>query len=71
MGRGAADPNALAALTQLKLEIANELGIEASFGQKDGSMTTPGANVFKGGKIGGSMTKRMVEMAEKGMLDKE
>jgi len=71
MRKGPVDPNAMLALNQLKLEIANELGIDANFGQKDGSLTTPGTNVFKGGKLGGNMTKRMVEMAEKGLLNKK
>ena len=70
MRKGPVDSNAMLALNQLKLEIANELGIEANFGQKDGNLATPGTNVFKGGKLGGNMTKKMVEMAENGLMNK-
>lgn len=71
MRKGPVDPNALVALSQLKIEIANELGIDASFSKGDGSLNTAGTNVFKGGKLGGNMTKRMVEMAEKGLSNKK
>lgn len=71
MRKGPVDPNALAALNQLKLEIANELGIDPNFQQRDGNLATPGNNVFKGGKIGGNMTKKMIEMAEKGLSNKK
>jgi small acid-soluble spore protein A (major alpha-type SASP) len=49
------------ALSSMKQEIANELGVEL------GPDTTARAN----GSVGGEMTKRLVAMAEKQLQDQE
>ncbi|GMK45742.1 alpha/beta-type small acid-soluble spore protein [Paenibacillus glycanilyticus] len=52
-------PNARAALEQLKFEIAQELGIELPADGYYGHMTTRDM-----GSIGGTITKRLIQMAE-------
>ncbi|ACT00694.1 alpha/beta-type small acid-soluble spore protein [Paenibacillus sp. JDR-2] len=52
-------PNARAALEQLKFEIAQELGIELPADGYYGNMTTHDM-----GSIGGTITKRLIQMAE-------
>lgn len=54
-------PEAKGALNQMKYEIANELGINLKKGY-NGDLPSRQA-----GYIGGYMTKRLVEMAERGM----
>lgn len=61
------DPNAKIALNQMKIEIANELGIANNFSENKGNLTS-GKNVFMGGYVGGNMTKRLVKMGEKQLL---
>ncbi len=58
------DPNAKEALNQMKIEIANELGITSNNNSK-------GQNVFFGGYVGGQMTKKLVEMGEKQIINKD
>ncbi len=58
-------PEAKAALNQMKLEIANELGL-SNYEQVDKGNLTARQN----GYVGGYMTKRLVEMAEKQMAGK-
>ena len=53
------------ALNQMKLEIANELGM-ANYQQMDKGNLTAREN----GYVGGYMTKKLVEMAEKQMAGK-
>ena len=53
-------PEAKAALNQMKLEIANELGM-ANYDAVDKGNLTARQN----GYVGGYMTKKLVEMAEK------
>ena len=53
-------PQAKQALNQMKLEIANELGM-ADYQQVDKGNLTARQN----GYVGGYMTKKLVEMAEK------
>ena len=55
-------PEAKAALNQMKLEIANELGM-ANYDAVDKGNLTARQN----GYVGGYMTKKLVEMAEKQM----
>lgn len=52
-------PQATAALQQLKLEVAQELGIQVPADGYYGNFTTRDT-----GSIGGSITKRLVQIAE-------
>ena len=58
-------PQAKQALNQMKLEIANELGM-AYYQQVDKGNLTARQN----GYVGGYMTKKLVEMAEQQMAGK-
>ena len=58
-------PQAKQALNQMKLEIANELGM-ADYQQVDKGNLTARQN----GYVGGNMTKKLVEMAEQQMAGK-
>ena len=58
-------PQAKQALNQMKLEIANELGM-ADYKQVDKGNLTARQN----GYVGGYMTKKLVEMAEQQMAGK-
>jgi len=58
--------NARKALQEMKLEIANELGVETN--NKYGSNKTSYANGQLGGRVGGLMSKRLVEMGEQMLL---
>jgi hypothetical protein len=58
-------PEAKAALNQMKMEIAGELGM-ANYGQMDKGNLTARQN----GYVGGYMTKKLVEMAEQQMAGK-
>lgn len=59
-------PGAKAALNQMKLEIANELGM-TNYQQVDKGNLTAREN----GYVGGYMTKKLVEMAEQQMAGKQ
>ena len=59
-------PQAKQALNQMKLEIANELGM-ANYQQMDKGNLTARQN----GYVGGYMTKKLVEMAEQQMAGKQ
>ena len=59
-------PQAKQALNQMKLEIANELGM-ANYQQMDKGNLTAREN----GYVGGYMTKKLVEMAEQKMAGKQ
>lgn len=67
MKKNTVDANAKIALNQMKIEIANELGVANSFKDNKGKLSS-GQNVFMGGYVGGHMTKRLVNMAEKQLL---
>jgi len=58
-------PAAKAALNQMKLEIANEIGL-ANYETADKGNLTARQN----GYVGGYMTKKLVEMAEQQMAGK-
>ncbi|WP_095891933.1 alpha/beta-type small acid-soluble spore protein [Clostridioides difficile] len=58
-------PGAKEALNQMKLEIANELGM-SNYQQVDKGNLTAREN----GYVGGYMTKKLVEMAEQQMAGK-
>lgn len=55
-------PEARAALNSFKLEIANELGLSNYDNIDKGNLTSR-----QNGYVGGYMTKRLVEMAERQM----
>lgn len=58
-------PEAKAALNQMKLEIANEIGLSNYENVDKGNLTAR-----QNGYVGGYMTKRLVEMAERQMAGK-
>ena len=58
-------PEAKAALNQMKLEIANELGMANYEAVDKGNLTAR-----QNGYVSGYMTKKLVEMAEKQMAGK-
>lgn len=58
-------PEAKAALNQMKLEIANEIGLSNYENIDKGNLTAR-----QNGYVGGYMTKKLVEMAEQQMAGK-
>ena len=66
MANKPADPNAKAALNQMKLEVASELGIENS--TEYGADKTSYHNGEIGGRVGGQMSKRLVAIGEEALL---
>lgn len=58
-------PEAKMALNQMKLEIAGELGLADYDGIDKGNLTSR-----QNGYVGGYMTKRLVETAERAMAGK-
>ncbi|MGL4911763.1 MAG: small, acid-soluble spore protein, alpha/beta type [Romboutsia sp.] len=66
MANKKAVPAAKQALNQMKLEIANELGM-SNYQQADKGNLTAREN----GYVGGYMTKKLVEMAEQQMSGKQ
>ena len=59
-------PEAKAALNQMKLEIASELGMSNQDTVDKGNLTAR-----QNGYVGGYMTKKLVEMAEQQMSGKQ
>ncbi|WP_336775322.1 alpha/beta-type small acid-soluble spore protein [Paenibacillus sp. MMO-58] len=55
-------PQAAQALDQMKFEVASQLGISLSRDGYNGDLTT-----YNAGKIGGSITRRLVEIAEQSL----
>ncbi|SCG84032.1 Small, acid-soluble spore protein beta SASP [Proteiniborus sp. DW1] len=55
-------PEARQALNQMKTEIANELGLSNYEAQDKGNLSSR-----QNGYVGGYMTKRLVEMAQRNM----
>lgn len=58
-------PEARAALNQMKLEIANELGLANYDSEDKGNLTSR-----QNGYVGGYMTKKLVESAQKQLAGK-
>ncbi len=58
-------PEAKKALNQMKLEIANELGMSNYDAVDKGNLTAR-----QNGYVGGNMTKKLVEMAQNQMSNK-
>lgn len=69
MTKGPMDPNAIKALNEMKYEIANELGVTKNFLTNE-SGSNSSENVFFGGYVGGQMTRKLVEMAENELANK-
>lgn len=65
MAKTPLDPNARRALDEMKLEIANEMGVSNNLNNID-----PINNIFTAGPVGGMMTKKLVEMGQKSLIDK-
>ena len=53
----------------MKAEIAYELGISTNSSIDKGNITSRNSG-NTGGALGGNMTKRLIEMAEKSIIDK-
>ncbi|HSQ87418.1 alpha/beta-type small acid-soluble spore protein [Romboutsia sp.] len=66
MTKKPANPNAKAALNQMKLEIANELGVPSN--NMYGSNKSAYENGVLGGRVGGQMSKRLVEMGQEQLI---
>jgi hypothetical protein len=62
------NPNAKQALDQMKYEIANDMGLINAADDK-GNLTSR-QNGFFGGYVGGNMTRKLVEIAEKQLINK-
>lgn len=63
------EPNAKKALEQMKHEIANELGTEnIPIATQNGEATSRQYG-FYGGPVGGAMTKKLVEMGERQLMN--
>lgn len=60
------NPNAKEALTQMKLEIANEIGLNTE--HTSNVTSTSHDNGVVGGRVGGQMSKRLVELGELALL---
>ncbi len=67
MAKRMKNPNAAKALEELKLEIAQDLGIENNINTSN----DPVNNIFTAGSVGGLMTRRLVEMGEKELIEKQ
>lgn len=71
------DVNAKNALNNLKMEIASELGfnynattdkVESNYSQK--TLMGQAENVLAGEQVGGQISKKLVEMGEKALIEK-
>ncbi|NMB08902.1 MAG: alpha/beta-type small acid-soluble spore protein [Tissierellia bacterium] len=69
MGKKPLDPNAIRALNEMKMEIARELGVTNAF--LNNEEADPVNNIFTAGPVGGLMTRRLVEMGERELIDEE
>lgn len=59
-------------LNKLKTEFANETGIDiAKYNSLNKGSLTSRQNGYVGGYIGGTMTKKLIEMGEEQLADKE
>ncbi|MCF6465346.1 acid-soluble spore protein [Clostridium sp. Cult2] len=53
----------------MKMEIAKELGVTDTF--TTDNKLDPVTNIFTAGPVGGLMTRKLVEMGEKELMDEE
>ena len=63
------DPNAREALKKMKLETAEELGLKDDNVSDKGNLTAR-ANGYYGGNLGGTMTRKLIEMGERQLMDR-
>lgn len=63
------DPNALKALEEMKMEVANEQGISDTF--TNTNELDPVTNIFTAGLVGGLMTRKLVEMGQRELMNKK
>ncbi|SKC54200.1 alpha/beta-type small acid-soluble spore protein [Maledivibacter halophilus] len=61
------DPNAREALKKMKMEISNELGLKGIPEGDKGNLTSR-KNGSYGGDLGGTMTRKLIEMAERELM---
>lgn len=66
MSNNPINPNAKEALKQMKLEIANEVGLNIE--HINGANNSSHDNGVVGGRVGGQMSKRLVELGEQALL---
>ncbi|WP_352420791.1 small, acid-soluble spore protein, alpha/beta type [Proteiniborus sp.] len=66
MARKPLNPNAAKALEEMKLEIANEMGLI-----NDLNNMNPINNIFTAGPVGGMMTRNLVEIGQKQLINKD
>lgn len=64
MAKTPLDPNARRALDEMKIEIANEIGVSNNLNNID-----PINNIFTAGPVGGMMTRKLVEMGQKNLIN--
>ena len=70
MGRkGPLDPNAAKALDEMKSEIAQELGITMDITENDSTASIYDL-IKTGGEIGGNMTRKLVEMGQNQLINR-
>lgn len=62
------NPDANESLRRLKEETAKELGIASKVSSK--SLNDIPETIFNAGKVGGNMTKKLIEIAEKDLVNK-
>lgn len=66
-------PEAMGKLEKFKMEVAEDMGIDSFFDNKNaymGDVPSKAVNKIKNsGNVGGEMVKRMIEAAEKNMVD--
>ncbi len=69
MSKQLLDGNAKEALNQMKMEIAEELGMDrVPIPTQKGEMTSREYG-FYGGPVGGEMTRRLITMGERALLE--
>lgn len=64
MAKRSLNPNAAKALEEMKMEIANEIGLSNS--QTNYNQFN---NIFTAGPVGGLMTRKLVEMGEDELIN--
>lgn len=64
------DPNALKALNQMREEIAKDIELNNNI-LGDNESDIVNTQIQMGGKVGGNMTRKLVEMGEKNLINKD